>query len=174
MSAGSVSLTSAINVCRVGSGEANRIQSDRILNPHNMLCPVWNGVNLTGQSVCADSFYTKSAGCNSALDRVVVESSLRPDYSSYVTLSMGGLKGEIYNNPSARKQINDREKMLQGIDLTEPHYGVSWNANIRSASSCGINAYEKAMAQEAQGNRNSVANENYTRASKYKNTAGMY
>lgn len=174
MSAGSVSLTSAINICRVGSGEADRIQSDRFLNPNNMVCPTWSGYNLTGQAVCPDSFYTKSAGCNSALDRVTVENVLRPDYSSYVTLSMGGLKGEIYGNPSARKQVDDRQKMLDGIEVSEPFFGQNLNAEIRSSSSCGINAYEKTMALGAQRNRQAGGLENYTRANLYKQRAGFW
>lgn len=52
MSAGPVSLTSSINICRVGSGEAPRINSDRFLNPNNMVCPVWDGQDLTGRNVC--------------------------------------------------------------------------------------------------------------------------
>ena len=40
-------------------------------------------VDLTGRRVCPDSFYTKSAGCNSAEDRVVVENNLRPQYAEF-------------------------------------------------------------------------------------------
>jgi hypothetical protein len=164
MSAGSVSLTSSINICRVGSGEAPRIESDRFLNPNNMVCPIWNGTNLKGQEVCADSFYTKSAGCNSALDRVLVESDLRPDYASYVTLNMAGVKGEMFGNPSARAQVNARTRMLKNIENTEPNFGRQIGGFRRSSGSCSINAYEGAMAQEAQTNRQRVALTNYANA----------
>lgn len=161
MSAGNISLTSSLNICRVGSGEAPRIASDRYLNPRNMLCPVWNGYNLKGQQVCPDSFYTKSPGCNSPLDRIIVESNLRPDYISFVTLNMAGVKGEIFGNPSARSQVNAREAMLQTIATTSPGFGQEWNGYVRSSGACGINAYEKAMAQEAQTQRQQAALGNY-------------
>lgn len=153
MSAGNMSLTSSLNICRVGSGEAPRIASDRYLNPGNMLCPVWTGYNLKGQQVCPDSFWTKSPGCNSPLDRIVVESNLRPDYASFVTLNMAGVKGEIFGNPSARSQVNAREQMLQTIATTQPQYGQDLNAEVRSSGACGIGAYEKAMQQLAQTQR---------------------
>jgi hypothetical protein len=129
-----------------------------------MVCPIWNGTNLKGQEVCADSFYTKSPGCNSALDRVLVESNLRPDYASYVTLNMAGVKGQIFGNPSARAEVNQRTRMLKTVDNTEPNYGLQNGAFLRSAGSCGINAYENAMAQEAQSARARVALTNYANA----------
>jgi hypothetical protein len=172
MSAGSVSLTSAINVCRVGSGEAARLESDRFLNPHNMVCPVWNGMNLVGQDVCPDSFMTKSAGCNSAMDRVLVESNLRPDYASYITLNMAGLKGEIFGNPSARAQVDERHKMLKGIEGSIPNYGKQFEAVRRSEGSCTVNAYERAMKAEQE--RKNVAMSNYARASENSKCGGAY
>ena len=42
MSAGSVSLESAIRTCKVDTAYAAKIESDRFLNPGNMVCPVWN------------------------------------------------------------------------------------------------------------------------------------
>ena len=80
----SISLEGSIRTCKVDTGYANKVESDRFLNPENMVCPIWNGVDLTGRRVCPDSFYTKSAGCNSAEDRVVVENNLRPQYAEYV------------------------------------------------------------------------------------------
>ena len=166
MSAGPASLTSAINICRVGSGEAPRIASDRFLNPNAMLCPVWGGYDLEGRQVCPDSFNTKSAGCNSALDRIVVESNLRPSYASYVTLNMAGVKGGIFGagadaNPSARTQVNARERMLQTVSMTSARFGESKQATLRSAGACGINAYSNAMAQVAQAKRQGSMNANY-------------
>jgi hypothetical protein len=55
-----------------------------------MSCPTWSGFDLVGRKVCPDSFYTKSAGCNSAEDRVVVENNVsRPQYMEYITLNAG-------------------------------------------------------------------------------------
>ena len=43
-----------------------------------MVCPLWNGVDTTGRTVCEYSYWTKNAGCNSATDRVIIENDLRP------------------------------------------------------------------------------------------------
>ena len=90
----SLSLTSSLNTCKVIDGYAANLASDRFLNPNNAVCIPWNGVDNAGRSVCADSFVTKRAGCNSAWDRVQVENAQRPYYSSYVTTDIStGLKG---------------------------------------------------------------------------------
>ena len=92
---GAISLEAAIRTCKVDTGWANKVESDRFLNPNNMVCPIWNGVDLTGRRVCPDSFYTKRAGCNSAEDRVVVENAQRPQYMEYINLSANGIDGAI-------------------------------------------------------------------------------
>lgn len=116
-----LSLTSSVRTCRVDTGEAARIASDRFLNPSNMVCVGWDGYNSKGQSVCADSFNTKSAGCNSAQDRVDVESFLRPDYSAYINLNTKGIDGPGFNN--------------------------QWKSS--NYKTCGINPYERAMAKKS-------------------------
>ena len=98
MSAGSISLESAIRTCKVNTGYADRNESDRFLNSNLAVCPIWNGVDSTGRQVCPDSFYTKRAGCNSALDRVEVENYQRPQYSEYVSLTAQGIKKDLYQN----------------------------------------------------------------------------
>ena len=45
MSAGSVSLESALRTCKVDTAWADKIASDRFLNPDNMVCPIWNGMD---------------------------------------------------------------------------------------------------------------------------------
>jgi len=104
MSAGSISLESAIRTCKVDTGWANKVESDRFLNPFNMVCPVWSGVDLTGRRVSPDSFYTKTAGCNSAEDRVVVENAQRPQYMEYINLSANGIYGAIYGENGGSKE----------------------------------------------------------------------
>jgi len=96
MSAGSVSLQAALQTCRFNNANANRIQSARWQDPALMLCPIWNNVDSAGRKVCADSFMTKSYGCNSALDRVKVENNQRPNYIEYVNLSALGIQGPNY------------------------------------------------------------------------------
>ena len=85
-----ISLQGSLQTCKVNTGYANKIQSDRFENPDNLLCPIWNGKDNFGRVVCYDSYVTKSAGCSSALDRVVVENVLRPQYIEYVALDASG------------------------------------------------------------------------------------
>ena len=119
MSAGPVSLESAIRTCKVDVAYANKMESDRFLNPGNAMCPRWNGKDSMGRNVCAHSFRTKSAGCNSATDRVYVENGLRPQYSEYINLSTMGLRGRIYNDPaevSAGFGQDIQNKVYQGCN----------------------------------------------------------
>ena len=93
----SLSLEASIRTCKVDTGWASRIQSDRFENPNIMVCPTWNGMDLAGRPVCPDSFYTKKAGCNSPEDRVLVENAVsRPQYIEYINLNANGIKGNIY------------------------------------------------------------------------------
>ena len=63
MSAGAISLESALRTCKVDAGWANRLESNRIIGPASeKTCPLWTGFDLTGRPVCPDSFNTKSAG----------------------------------------------------------------------------------------------------------------
>lgn len=94
----SISLLGSINVCKVNTGWANKIQSDRFENPSNLLCPLWNGQDNFGRFVHPDSFVTKNAGCNSADDRVTVENFLRPHYMEYVALDAAGFQAPLYGN----------------------------------------------------------------------------
>jgi hypothetical protein len=93
---GILNLESALRTCKVDTAYQQRIQSDRFLNPKNLVCPVWNGLDTAGRVACADSFYTKREGCNSAEDRVGVENILRPQYMQYISDSLGN----SYNNNS--------------------------------------------------------------------------
>jgi len=69
----SISLEASIRTSKVNTGFASKMQSDRFLNPNNLVCPVWRGFDSAGRSVPVDSYYTKREGCNSANDRVEVK-----------------------------------------------------------------------------------------------------
>ena len=153
----SLSLDASIRTCKVEAGESNRIQSDRFLNPHNMVCIPWNGYNSKGQNVCADSFYTKTPGCNSAEDRVGVENFLRPDYAAYINLNMAGLQGNIYGGGDqfSHEEAGSASKWLNDRNMITGNFGAQFGAT--NYQTCGLNSYEKAMAQVAQANRQAVA-----------------
>lgn len=158
---GAISLEASVRTCDVNVGEANRIQSDRFFNPNNMVCVPWNGVNNKGQEVCPDSFYTKTPGCDSAEDRVMVENAQRPKYINYVTLSAAGIGGHIYGNVSAAQQTQARQKWLNTRDNNKfyggsGNFGTQWGANVQY-SKCGLEAYERGQAQLAQAQRNTAS-----------------
>jgi hypothetical protein len=101
----SISLLGSINVCKVNTGYADKIQSDRFENPDVMTCPLWNGQDSFGRFVHPDSFYTKNGGCNSADDRVAVENFLRPQYMEYVALDAAGFRSpNMFGNPNQTKE----------------------------------------------------------------------
>jgi len=96
MSGGLTSLESAIRTCKVNTGNAERIESDRFLGgPDKRTCPPFMGTDLIGRQVCADSFMTKSRGCNTASDRVYIENTVeRPHYYEYINLNPDGINDD--------------------------------------------------------------------------------
>ena len=158
----SLSLDASIRTCKVETGEAIRIESDRFLNPNNMVCVPWNGYNLKGQRVCADSFYTKTPGCNSALDRVSVESFLRPDYAAYINLNMQGIQGDIYggDNPSTHDEAREANEWSNSRNKITGSYGNQWQSS--NYMTCGLKSYENAMERvQKEGRMGSAANNGY-------------
>jgi hypothetical protein len=134
----------------VDASQAANIQSDRFLNASNMVCPVWNKLNTKGQYVCENSFVTKTAGCNSALDRVQIENSVtRPEYSAFLNLNVGGIEGDFYNSGS----VNSDE--AREHERSRRNNGASFGNQFYSSNkgSCSLNAYEKGMAQISSANR---------------------
>lgn len=144
-----VSLEAAIRTCKVETGWANKVESDRFLNPNLMMCPVWNGMDLTGRMVCPDSFYTKRAGCNSAEDRVVVENNVsRPQYMEYINLNANGIEGSIYENtlPWTAVGCNNKFHANQVENITG-QFGNGAGFESETILGCKANRYEQAMAQ---------------------------
>lgn len=166
----SISLDSSIRTCKVETGEASRILSDRFLNPNNMVCIPWNGYNSKGQKVCYDSYYTKTPGCNSATDRVDVENHLRPQYSDYINLNVAGVQGNIYGNESAWADSGSANKWLNSRNAISGNFGTDWGANVYQT--CGLNSYERAMAQEAQSGRQYAAANNGYRSNAARKASG--
>ena len=181
----SISLLGSLQVCKVNTGYANKLQSDRTESPENMLCPMWQGTDNYGRYVNPDSFWTKTAGCNSAEDRVLVENNLRPDYAEYVSLDAKGWKNPLLysNNPpttlyegftvtppgnkqatETNKQAHDYYKIVGNagyqLDATNTPYnngvcGVSGNSNCMSCS--GRNPKGRVY----EGYRDTTSNRNF-------------
>jgi hypothetical protein len=163
MSNSPISLNASLRTCKVDQGWASRIQSDRFENPDLLVCPVWSGFDLTNRAVCMDTFPTKSAGCNSALDRIAVENYLRPQYMEYINLDAEGFRydNDIYVKPSTESQCNAQttNKNMNCYDSGVRQIGMNQLNEItgnfgQSPSSanlqfrCGSNCYEQAMKQE--------------------------
>jgi len=151
--AGNISLESSIRTCKVDTAYANKVQSDRFMNPSNMICPIWNGLDSTNRRVCADSFYTKSAGCNSAEDRVMVENNLRPQYMEYINLSANGIDGSIYGagtqdmygNTMAWNNLGQKNQDMQTQGGRTGNFGFQLPNYV--TSSCSRYAYDQGMNQ---------------------------
>ncbi len=135
-----ISLQGSIRGCRVDSGWAARIQSDRFENPNLMTCPVWNGSDMYGRQVCPDSFYTKNAGCNSSADRISVENVLRPQYIEYITLDAQGINGNMFEEDSAQRNTD-----LRNLRKVTGSTGVGYGGVI--ATTCSNYRYDDAQAK---------------------------
>lgn len=171
MSGGAISLEKSVRTCDVNVGEANRIQSDRFFNPQNMVCIPWNGLDNEGREVCPDSFYTKTPGCDSAEDRVMVENAQRPKYMNYVTLGAQGIAGHIYGNEEATRQTAARYKFDKSRDNLSGNFGLQWGANV-DYQGCSIGAYERGMAQMNQQLRQQNFMQNGAIANAYRQDGG--
>lgn len=169
----SISLEKSVRTCDVNVGEANRIQSDRFFNPQNMVCIPWNGLNNKGQEVSPDSFYTKTPGCDSAEDRVMVENAQRPKYMNYVTLGAQGISGHIYGNMDAQVEAQGRDRFDSSRNQLSGNFGKQWGSNVKYTA-CSVDAYERNMAQIAQQGRNKAYLNNAYMANAYGKRAGGY
>ena len=97
---------------------------------------MWNGQDSAGRFVCEDSFNTKSAGCNSALDRVDVENYQRPQYFDFVNLDGYGIQGNLYGQATiSRARANSDVHNLTG------QFGAQYGAETRT--NCSYKNYEK-------------------------------
>jgi len=141
-----ISIEASTRTCKVDTASAARIESDRFLNPLNVVCPTWTGRDLSGRQVCADSFYTKRAGCNSAEDRVMVENNLRPQYSEYINLDVNeGIRGNIYENNSYYQQAGVRSHGLQNLRNVTGNFGGVVSGAERQFDCSGGNKNYDAM-----------------------------
>lgn len=146
------SLEGALRTCKVDTSWANRIQSDRFENPELMVCPVWTGFDGAGRPVSADSYYTKSAGCNTPEDRVHVENALRPQYFQYVNLDAEGIAGNIYDTQNNMSNHNTNVR-TNGLNQLNPQLTgkVSGGPNGSQVyPRCSAYPYELGTKQQAQ------------------------
>lgn len=110
----------------VNTGNANKLQNNQFLDPNAQMCPVWNGQDLAGRPSCEYGFYTKVAGCNSPMDRILIENSLRPAYANYITLTASGIAGDIathrqgvHNNNGQFGAVSPAQSVKSGNNASE-------------------------------------------------------
>lgn len=157
-------------------GWASKVQSDRFLNPNNMVCPIWNGLDTAGREVCPDSFVTKRAGCNSADDRVVVENALRPQYMEYINLNANGIGGNVYGNTAGYNSAGTNRETMKNIHKITGQFGEQFQATRQvtcHGASPSTTAYQTAMAQESKARREQAASNNGFNATQNMYAAGM-
>lgn len=175
---GSVSLEKAIRTCKVNTAWANRVESDRIFNPNNMMCPVWNGRDLAGREVCPDSFYTKRAGCNSAEDRVLVENNVsRPQYMEYITLSANGIRGNVYK-PTAHgvSAVASAQNAVHQRDVAQSRtggFGLVGGGDGTIEAQSHIDPYSVSAAETAQNHTDHRHKESFIHGSNAYNNRRM-
>jgi len=168
-----LSLNGALRTCKVNTGWANRLQSDRFENPNLMVCPTWNGMDNAGRPVTADSFYTKRPGCNSADDRVAVENNLRPQYMEYISLDASGITAPLYGSTNMlTADTNVQLRTIKDVDTITGSFGNSSYPN-KMQSTCPIYAYNEGMAQEATEKRMQGQLQNGMMSNNQRMNAGM-
>jgi hypothetical protein len=175
MSAGAISLESALRTCKVDPAWANRIESNRSIGPASeKTCPIWSGFDTTGRPVCPDSFMTKSAGCNSALDRLHVENEVtRPQYIPYINLSMEGITGDwMYDKRYEDSQSN--QYFMNNLHNTGGAFGQQLSSYVKPSGTCTYSSYQQSQAQENQLNRQCQSGMLYANNSSYRELGGYY
>lgn len=168
-----ISLEGSIRTCKVDTAWASRMESDRFLNPSLMVCPPWNGMDNAGRNVCVDSYVTKTAGCNSALDRVAVENAQRPQYIEYVNLDAQGIMGDLYSsNNMYQEDAELRSQSLRNVNNITGNFGLDFGADIYPT--CSSTPYVDAMQASNQMGRNRQMQYEAYRSSESKRNAGNF
>ena len=130
----------------------NQAVGARTFDADLMMCPMWTGTDLAGRPVCKDSFYTKRAGCNSALDRIKVEDALRPRYGEFLYNAQGieGVGANYGTNGSSQvfQVSNDMiaNRRMNAARISGQFGNVAPNTHIGTGyfqgDLCASNAYE--------------------------------
>jgi hypothetical protein len=147
-------IRNSVNIDKTNVGSAERIRGNRIQNPDEMTCPMWNGMDLAGRPACANSFDTKMEGCNSPQDRILVENDLRPAYSVFIPiLDAAGIKGNfsrsklVRSNDIAAASAAKTASAAMAIKSGTPGFGLVSGADaISSAGSSGSDDVRAANA----------------------------
>lgn len=115
----SISLQGSLRTCKIETGQAPRFRSSRFEDPDNLSCPVWSGRDNLGRIVSEDSYQTKSEGCNTPLDRVVVENTLRPQYMENINVDAYGFRADLFEPFTQESSRNCKKWVSNDTDLPD-------------------------------------------------------
>ena len=169
-----ISLEASTRTCKVDTASAARIESDRFLNPNLAVCPNFSGRDLSGRQVCRESFMTKSAGCNKASERVLVENALRPQYMEYINLDATGIRGSFYANNQHYQEVGARVNTLDEASRKSGHFGgvFSGGTNKCTGYSLGDGFVETFELRKAAPRYNAQVTNGY-RSCRFKSASGF-
>ena len=166
-----IAIAKNVQTCKVNVGAADRMFSQRFENKQDMLCPKFNGFDNAGRQVCADSFVTKTAGCNSAESRIKVENEVeRPHYSDFVTLNITGLTGPLYG--STNMHTSSMKQQQYGIYNSGKVAGHFGGQNGKRQGACTLKPEASAMAQIAASKRNAAAARRGAKSENFRRLSG--
>lgn len=120
-----LSLQKSVRTCRVDTGSADRVFSERYLNACEVNCPRWNGMDQFGRIVSPDTMNLETAGCRSALDRIDVELYHRPQYFNYVNLDGYGVQGHIPADGASARTAD-----MQGVHSIVGNPGIQYSSTL--------------------------------------------
>jgi hypothetical protein len=92
---------------------------------------------------------TKSAGCFSAEDRVVVENNVsRPQYIEFLTLDAAGIAGDIYGNSDIKNEQKYRSRGFSKMLPSNNSFGITG----QFGSGSGYTAETRVGCHRTRGN----------------------
>lgn len=133
----SISLSGSLKTCKVNTGWADKIYSDRYFNTQTMACPMWNGQDMYGRQVSPDSYKIKSMGCSLPADLTGVETAQRPSYFQYINLDATGLNGGLNYVGNADAGMGTLERQYVKNIVGTGAYGLG-GAIQRNCNTCGL------------------------------------
>jgi hypothetical protein len=118
-----------------------------------------------------DSYYTKSPGCNSQLDRVDVENYLRPNYMEYINLDAMGFRQNDDTMSCTNEKTNMscssaglRTKNMENLNKITGNYGMSPNGSdmtFRCPNYSAEKAEDQRKAQAVQHKTSSASHRSH-------------
>ncbi|MDB4726408.1 hypothetical protein OAF54_03135 [bacterium] len=161
----STQLTGAIRTCHVDTSYADKVQSDRFLNPNEALCPVWTGRDNAGRQANVNSFMSEKRGCGEMQNhRIEVENNVgRPQYVHFATLHSQGIKNPNIHHMAANTTHEQK-------DLVNGSFGQGVSYAVNGA--CKGSNPRRFGAMDAQKHRQKLSVAEGASSNSYQRSAG--